>query len=479
MIHNPPFIIRRRPRRRGVVSMLAMIYLVIFTTLAVGFYASATVSSQISANERRGMDAQLAAETGMDFMRNALYQVVVAHRTPNANVLDEIEKDLKALLENTGNLGQNTVGLNNSGTGARIEVPYGSTSYINIGNGRKFRAEIRTRGTTNDLVVTVTGISDGVSGGSNVSKLRMEYERDEAPTDFFRNGMVSNGPVIITTKNLVQGLPANHAQIVTLSTANPPVTIGTSSGSSYGGVAGDIYLVQGAPNPLVYPNWSVGGSTMNNDILANHVFYKPAADMPPLPVPVTSIYKDFATNPYVAGLASYKNIIIPANTNPIFNGPTDIKGVVYIKQPNKVTFAGNCTVTGVIVGEDTGVGTIVTNAIIFAGNGGVKAGVEALPDLPEFAGLKLLPGSFIVAPGFDVQLTGNFGSISGHIAGDKVTLSGATNSNITGSIVALKGSLTIGGNTTATLVHDATQGHAGLRVEDRYVPVPGSYVEFK
>jgi hypothetical protein len=478
MIHNP--LCSRRSRRHGVTSMLAMIYLVLFTTLAVGFYASTTISTQISANERRGMDAQLAAETGMDFMRNALYQVIVPHRTTNGNILTEIKRDLEALLENTGNLGSNTVDLTSSGAGGtRIEVPFGSSNYINLGDGRRFRAEIRCKGSTNDLVVTVTGVSDGFAAGSNVSKLRMEYAREEAPTDFFHNGMVSAGPVIITTKNVVKGIPADYAQIVTLSTANPPVTVGTSGGTPYGGVAGDIYLLQGAPTPLVYPNWSVGGSTINSDILANHVHYLPAADLPPLPVPVTSIYKDFATTPYVAGLTSYKNIVIPPNVNPIFNGPTDIKGVVYIKQPNKVTFAGSCSITGVIVGEDSGVGTIVTNAVIFTGMGGAKAGVEALPNLPEFAGLKKLPGTFIVAPGFDVQLTGNFGSINGHITGDKVTLSGATSSNVTGSIVALKGTLTIGGNTTATLVHDATQGHAGLRVEDRYIPVPSSYQEIK
>ena len=59
-------------------------------------------------------------------------------------------------------------------------------------------------------------------------------------------------------------------------------------------------------------------------------------------------------NTYKPGQKIYTNVIIPPNTNPMFSGPTTIEGVVYIKQPNKVTFNGNCTITGVIVGENLG-----------------------------------------------------------------------------------------------------------------------------
>jgi hypothetical protein len=481
---NPPFARQGgRRRRRGVASMLAMLYLVLFAVLAVGFYATSAVSTQVSYNERRSIDTQLAAETGVNFIRNALYQIQIPARTTPANVLAAVCADLEDLLNGTGNLGSNQVDMTGSN---KIEIPAGSNKYIEIGNGQRFRVEIQrddgldgVSGTTSDdlskLVVTVTGMGLGTA---ERSRIRVTFARKEAPTGFFRNGMVSAGQVQILTKNLVQGLPAGHAKIITLSTVNPPITIGTVSGTSYGGVAGDLYVPEGTV-PTVYPNWSVGGTTNQIDITTNHIHKMAAEDMPPLPVPVTSIYQPFATNTYVSGQLLYKNIVIPPNTNPTFNGPVTIQGVVYIKQPNKVSFAGQCEITGVIVGENTGVGTLLSNAVIFSGNGGVKAGVEALPDDPEFAGLKQLPGSFIVAPGFDVQLTGNFGAISGHITGDKVTVSGASSSSITGSLVALKSTLTIGGNTNATLIYDTNQSHAGLRVEDRYEPVFTTYDEIK
>jgi len=48
-------------RYRGVTSALSMIYLVLFSTLAIGFYATVNTSIQVSDNEKRGTNALLAA----------------------------------------------------------------------------------------------------------------------------------------------------------------------------------------------------------------------------------------------------------------------------------------------------------------------------------------------------------------------------------------------------------------------------------
>ena len=469
MIRNPIL----RPRR-GITSVLAMVYLVLFTVLAVGFYATTNIFSQVAANERRGVEAQLAVETGVDFMRNALYQVVVPADVTEANLLTEVNNDLQALLNPTGNFINKPVGLANGGI--QIDVPLGNQNYVYTGAGGKFRADIKRQG--RKLIVTVTGGSADLASAANTQKVRVEFEREERPTEFFKLGVASRGQIQVLTRNLVQGLPADHAKVLSLSTVNPPIRIGAQNPSGGSGVTGDLWVPIGT-TPDVYPGWSVAGSTINADIMANHVHHMTADQMPTMPVPDTSIFKPFVAETYVAGKPLYKNIIIPGNLNPTISGPTTIQGVVYVQQPNKVTFNGNVAITGVVVTEDVGVGTLLTNTLVFAGNGGSKGGVEGLPDTPEWATLKRLAGPFIVAPGFDVQLTGNFGSISGHIAGDKVTLSGSSNSSITGSLVGLRSTVTIGGNTSATLVYDPNQGHAGLRFPDRYVPVVSSYEELR
>ena len=76
-----------RSIRRGVTSVLAMLYLVLFGMLAIGFYAATSIASQVVYNELRSAEALLAAETGMDFMRYAMHGVAIAPDTPISQVM--------------------------------------------------------------------------------------------------------------------------------------------------------------------------------------------------------------------------------------------------------------------------------------------------------------------------------------------------------------------------------------------------------
>jgi hypothetical protein len=323
----------------------------------------------------------------------------------------------------------------------------------------------------------VGAYSDSTVASSDRAAVQLTYDTQERPTDFFDFGMASKGTFIVETKNPVLGVPASHASVLSSAAASPAVTIGSAAGTP-GGIAGDITVLNGV-NPTVFAGWSVGGSTNNADIMANHVKHVAPADVPEFPLPDTSIFKQYATNVYVAGKPTYDNIIIKPNTNPTFNGPMTFRGVVYIQQPNKVAFQGQCTIQGVVVTEPAGIGNLLTNTLTFTGNGGSKSGVETLPMDPQFNGLRDLKGSFIIAPQFDVQLTGNFGNLNGHILGDQVTLNGSSTSIITGSVVSMKGPLKLTGNTNVSFNEDKTQGHAGMRFADRYTPLASTYDEVK
>jgi hypothetical protein len=454
--------------------MLAMMYLVLFAVLAVGFYASTGTNAQVSHNERRRSEALAAAESGMDFMRWQLAQTVIPPTVAEANIIPEVYNDLRAQLNGTPNLGSRTVGLNMGGT--QIDIPNGSNEYISLTNGgAKFRVNIHRTG--RQLVVKVIGCySSTPTGHADKAAVELRYRTEEHPTDFFDNGMAARGAITITSGSPITGTPAELAGILTTTTANPPVTIGTATKPA--SITGDITVLAGL-NPVINAGSSVGGTTNTAEIMADHVDHLDPSLLPEFPTPDTSMYRQFATNTYVAGLTHYENIVIPPNTNPTFNGPMTIHGVVYIKQPNNVTFAGQCSIKGVIVSEPLGVGTLLTNIITFTGAGGSKEGVEALPDVPKFAGLKLMGGSFVVAPQFDVRFTGNFGSVVGHICGDRVSMGGSSDSIIQGSVVALKNTLTISGNGAVTFQPHPTGGHGGLRFSEKYIPLPASYDEVK
>src|SRR5215204_6467 len=102
---------RLRPRR-GLTSMLAMLYLVLFATLPVGFYASTGTSAQVSTNEQRRYKSLCSAESGMDFTRYHLSHVSIPPATVATSIITEIHKDLAAQINATPNMkGGMTVGI--------------------------------------------------------------------------------------------------------------------------------------------------------------------------------------------------------------------------------------------------------------------------------------------------------------------------------------------------------------------------------
>ena len=76
-------------------------------------------------------------------------------------------------------------------------------------------------------------------------------------------------------------------------------------------------------------------------------------------------------------------------------------------------------------------------------------------------------------------MTGSFSAISGNIVGDRVNVQGSADLNVSGSIIALKNTLTLGTNGVINLKASPTGMHAGLRFSDRYVPNAATYDEVK
>src|SRR5947199_8974821 len=92
---------RRAPRRHGLSSLMAMLFLVLFSTLAVGFYTASGTSSQIAGNNRSLSLAQAAAEAGTQFVRYRLFKMTLAPTIPQAGLLDAVATDLAGQLNGT------------------------------------------------------------------------------------------------------------------------------------------------------------------------------------------------------------------------------------------------------------------------------------------------------------------------------------------------------------------------------------------
>src|SRR5678815_2846448 len=130
----------RRPSR-GMASLLAMLFLVLFSAMAIGFYAAVTSAAQIADSGRRGSEAQVAAESGLGFIKYHLSALSIARETPD-RMMEEISLQLGDRLNGTGNLGgaSGTVGYDD--VKLRIEIPEGANNYVRLPNGSGFKVFI-------------------------------------------------------------------------------------------------------------------------------------------------------------------------------------------------------------------------------------------------------------------------------------------------------------------------------------------------
>src|SRR4051812_22836028 len=101
-------------RHRGIASMMAMLYLVIFAALALGFYASTTTAVQVSRNERGIASAQAAAESGLYFMRYQMGELAIPSATTDADLLSTVASKLTTRLNSTTNFSAAGVSLSGS-----------------------------------------------------------------------------------------------------------------------------------------------------------------------------------------------------------------------------------------------------------------------------------------------------------------------------------------------------------------------------
>ncbi|HEV8291706.1 MAG TPA: hypothetical protein VGP94_07265, partial [Tepidisphaeraceae bacterium] len=140
------------PTRRGVTAVLAMIFLVLFASLALGVYVASTTNAIVSTNEKNGTISLTAAESGMDFIRYQLSLIKIPPTTPVDQTFSYVADHLQDVLEGSGNLGSNSVAM----TSSSVTIPANPNAFIKVdNNGAEFRATLEKLG--NNIRVKTTG----------------------------------------------------------------------------------------------------------------------------------------------------------------------------------------------------------------------------------------------------------------------------------------------------------------------------------
>jgi len=156
--------------RRGAAALIAMMYLMIFATMAVGFYATTNSNAIVASNEMQSALALGSAESGMDFMRYQMSSIVLPYGTTPANLLTNTANVLGASLNGTPNMGSSTVSVVNNA----INIP-SPNGWITLDSKSKsrFRATITQVPATATLIITVRG---GTATTSATRAVRVQYK---------------------------------------------------------------------------------------------------------------------------------------------------------------------------------------------------------------------------------------------------------------------------------------------------------------
>ena len=395
-----------------MVLALTMIFLVIAVSLAGVLISSGSVGLQQSVNQIEAHQARLAAESGVGYLSALIHEIPLSGS--ENQYISLVSEGLNSAMIATTVYTQ----------GSSLYVP---SVTIENGEGGSFSAQISKSGDTFLLVV------NGVSGGtSRTVTMEMAVGRN-SNNSIFENGFLLGGKLTMSGNAKFVGLNnPSEAKVFTNYTAGNE----TFDFSGNDSLDGDLYAANSDGYASISGNVSIGGESAGNENIWNHVhFGEPPVE---LPRPDTSVFEPYATNTLSGstnGKKTFTNIRIPANTNPHFSGNITFKGVVYIESPNKVTFSGNLDITGVIVTEDPGSGQSADNYLHFTGNTSAQ-GVENLPDEAQFAELRDMPGSAILAPGYEMKFSGNFGTVGGALAAEKFTLVGNAGGTVKGPVIS-------------------------------------------
>lgn len=266
---------RRATRHKGIASVLAMLYMVLFATLAVGFAEATSMNAQISKNQRSLEQARASADAGISFARYYLGTMTLPAGTTSSTLLANTATQLGLQLNNTANMGG--TGHTVSVTGNSVIYLPSATGYITLDNatGGKFQIAITLNG--NNLVVTSHGVGPD---GRVVRGVQLQFQPAPKPYSLIGTSSVtlsgtaytdsydaSKGTYVQATAHQL-GSIASNGNITLTNTAkvNGDARYGTNSAISLQNSATVTGLTAPLTNTITYPSVTMPAAGTYTDL---------------------------------------------------------------------------------------------------------------------------------------------------------------------------------------------------------------------
>lgn len=410
-------------KHKGIALIVAMLFVMVFSALSVAMFSMSSGNSLVASNLHRGNEARSSAESGLEVVRYYLAQAEIPGTTPQSQWFGVLKDQLMGGILPSGMYASLV-----EDEGVTTGITIGSSQSVTLGGSQSFTAEVSN--SDDRINILVTG-----NAGDIERKIQGSFIYGEKPEPYsvFDFGVATKGPLSLSGNILLDGVNISVESDVYIESMNYNQTLEIIGNSQ---VAGDVKIVN--PDGFVTLQGGQAGIGGETGVAAiqNHVII--GAPETQFPVPNTSHFEPYATGITIdsstdlSGLTTLDNVRIAAGTNPTFSSNMQIRGVLYIEQPNTVSFSGNADITGVIVGDGDYTDNSESNQITF--NGTVSS--SSVATLPEsFGTLRDDTGTFIMAPGFAVSMGGNFGTLNGCIAANGVDFFGNAGGVIGGSVL--------------------------------------------
>lgn len=445
--------------RRGVVLIIAMVFLAVFSVLSISMATMSGTNLQIAKNQRTANSVLSATESGLEVCRYWLSDITIPLSVGPSLRLNAVAHELQDKLT-----AAEVSNISISHTISEITI---STTSLETQSNRSFSATMEQTD-SDTLRLEITG-----TNGQTSRTINTRFAFVSRANPIFDYGVATDGPlrmtgntgleVAVKSNVYIGGGGVNHALDMQ---GNSKISSGVSIHESY-------------PSISLSSNATIGGQH-GQEAIDNHV--STGVEEIVFPVPDVGSFAQYVqnvvdSNTDTSADLTLDNIVIAAGTNPTFTGNVTLRGIIFIEQPNIVTFSGNASVTGIIIGNGDVQAPSDLNQINFSGNVSTYD-VSALPVEDKFTGLKDKEGSFLLAPGFSASFTGNASINNGVIAANGISFSGNAGGNIKGTLMnySQNNTVSLSGNSNLFLTPTGTFNNpAGFPPVKALEYVPSSY----
>jgi hypothetical protein len=407
-------------KRRGVAMIIAMVFIVIFSAISIGFLSLSSANTQLADNHRTANSALNSAFSGLELMQYwcSRPDVKIPGLTPTSQRYAEFISDLQGVLDDAGVPYQYDAGVLTIGSSDNPVM-------LDPATGCGFYAQAVSGG--------VNGIDIQIIGQAKqlMRKINIQFTYGTRPHSVFDFGVATKEPLYLKGGTLTNAKVKTDSDVyIAYFGIEKALQLATNKSE----IAGVAKIEDPTANITALDIKGKIGGFSGQEALDNTIDIGVAPTE--FPYPDAAHFKQYATGGDYVGGSTLINNVIPAGTGTEskpykFTGNTTINGVLYIEAPNVIEFGGNVTVNGMIVAEGDWTDNSGTNHLSFTGS----LDSFALPADTQYDVMRQEKNTFLMAPGFALSFQGSFSTLNGAIAGNGIEFSGNAGGTVDGSII--------------------------------------------